>query len=119
MIEDLKIELARMPARNKSAATVPPKLSAKSINNCLTILRRMLVIARKRGLIAAVPEVEWLKVPAQEFDFLDFEEARRLLGKVDEEWSTMVLVALRTGMRMGELIALRWQDVDLVAGKIS
>ena len=107
VIEDLKIELARKPARNKSEATVPPKLSAKSINNCLTILRRMLVIARKRGLIAAVPEVDWLKVPAQEFDFLDFEEANRLLGKVDEEWSTMVLVALRTGMRMGELIALR------------
>jgi integrase len=37
----------------------------------------------------------------------------------DEEWRTMVLLALRTGMRMGELIALRWQDVDLVAGKVT
>jgi len=119
VIEDLKIEMAKKPARNKSEATVPPTLSAKSINNCLTILRRMLVIARKRGLIEAVPEVDWLKVPPQEFDFLDFEEAKRLLGKVDEEWHTMVLVALRSGMRMGELIALRWQDVDLVAGKIT
>lgn len=117
VIEDLKIELARKPARNRSETTV--KLSAKSINNCLTILRRMLVIARKRGLIEMVPDVDWLKVPPQEFDFLDFEEAKRLLGKVDEEWRTMVLVALRTGMRMGELIALRWQDVDLVAGKIT
>jgi len=40
-------------------------------------------------------------------------------GDRDEEWHTMVLVALRTGMRMSELIALRWQDVDLVAGKIT
>ena len=32
---------------------------------------------------------------------------------------TMILVALRTGMRHGELIALRWQDVDLVAGRIT
>jgi integrase len=79
----------------------------------------MLVIARKRGLIAAVPEIDWLKVPPQEFDFLDFEEADRLLAAVDVEWRTMVLVVLRTGMRMGELIALRWQDVDLVAGKIT
>jgi integrase len=65
-----------------------------------------------------VPEIDWLKVPPEEFDFLDFEEADRLLAAVDAEWRTMVLVALRTGMRMGELIALRWQDVDLVAGKV-
>jgi integrase len=58
-------------------------------------------------------------VPAQEFDFLDFEEADRLLAAVDEDWRAMVLVALRTGMRMGELIALRWQDVDLIAGRVT
>jgi integrase len=42
-----------------------------------------------------------------------------LLAAVDEDWRTMALVALRTGMRMGELIALRWQDIDLVAGKLT
>jgi integrase len=30
----------------------------------------------------------------------------------------MILLALRTGLRLGELMALRWQDVDLVAGKL-
>jgi integrase len=122
MSEDFKIALASKPARNwdKTETTEPkPTLTAKSINNVLTILRRMLVIARKRGLIANVPEVDWLKVAPQEFDFLDDEEAARLVAAVDEEWRTMVIVALRTGMRMGELIALRWQDVDLVAGKIT
>jgi hypothetical protein len=46
-----------------------------------------------------VPEIDWLKVPPEEFDFLDFEEADRLLAAVDAEWRTMVLVALRTGMQ--------------------
>lgn len=122
VIEDFKLALARKPARNASKSKPSdetPYLSAKSINNCLTILRRMLVIVRKRGLITTVPEIDWLKVPPQEFDFLDFEESDRLLRAVDDDWRTMVLVALRTGMRMGELIALRWQDVDLVAGKIT
>lgn len=34
------------------------------------------------------------------------------------EWHAMVLVALRTGMRFGELSELRWDDADLLAGKV-
>jgi integrase len=90
----------------------------KTVNNYLTTLRRLLVIARKRGLIAVVPEVEWLKAPKPEFDFLDFEEAKRIVAAANEEWRPMIVTALRTGMRQGEILGLRWQDVDLVAGRI-
>lgn len=93
-------------------------LSKKSGNNALTVLRRMLVVARKRGLIDVVPEVEWFKAPRPDFDFLDFAEAERLIAAGEGEWRTMIIVALRTGMRQGELLALRWQDVDLVAGRV-
>ncbi|MFH0899426.1 MAG: site-specific integrase [Pseudomonadota bacterium] len=106
------------------AAKLAPKtdgkvLSKKSINNHLTVLRRLLVVAKKRGLIGTVPEIEWLKVPKPDFDFLSFEEADRILdADVDSEWHTMILVALRTGMRLGELLALRWEDVDLTIGQV-
>ena len=79
----------------------------------------MLVIAYKRGIIDKVPEVEWLKSSKPEFDFFTFEEAERLLAAADGEWRTAILVALRTGMRHGEILALRWEDVDLVAGRIN
>lgn len=78
----------------------------------------MLSIARKRGLIENVPEVEWLRPPKPDFDFLTYEEAERLVKAANGEWRTMILVALRTGLRIGELRALRWQDVDLVAGRL-
>jgi integrase len=94
------------------------KLKPKTVNNVLTVLRRLLVIAKKRDLIVAVPEIEWLKAPRPQFDFLAFEEAERLLAGADPEWRPMILTALRSGMRRGELMALRWEDVDFVAGLI-
>ena len=58
-------------------------LSPKTINNCLTVLRRMLVIAYKRELLDKVPEVEWLKtLDKPEFDFFDFDEAERLVARL-------------------------------------
>ncbi len=93
-------------------------LGAKTVNNVLTVLRRMLVIARKRGVLDEVPEVEWLKTDRPEFDFFALDEAPRLVAASDGEWTTMILVALRCGLRQGELIGLRWEDVDLVAGKL-
>ena len=49
--------------------------SKKTVNNHLTVLRRLLVVAKKRELIEAVPEIEWLKAPKPDFDFLAFDEA--------------------------------------------
>jgi integrase len=55
-------------------------------------------------------------LPPQDFDFLLFEEAERLLDTADLNWKLMLTVDVKTGLRCGELRALRWDDVDLVAG---
>jgi integrase len=123
LIEDFIIALSVTPVGNRQAhpgLMLPggPTLAPKTINNILAVLHKMLVTARKRGLIAAVPEVEWLPAPDPDADFLTFDEASRLLAGSHGQWRTMILVALRTGLRLGELLALRWQDADLTAGRL-
>jgi integrase len=94
-------------------------LEKKTVNNHLTVLRRVLVVAKKRGVLQNVPEIEWLRSPKPQFDFLTFEEAERLVSAAEGEWRCMILTAQRTGLRQGELLALRWEDVDLRTGLVT
>jgi integrase len=56
--------------------------------------------------IPFIPKVKWLKVLPNKFDFLTFEEADRLIAAGEGQWRTMITVALKTGLRQGELLAL-------------
>jgi integrase len=81
----------------------------KTINNALSSLRSALSKAEEWKLIGAVPRIHWLKVPQQGFDFFSFDETAKLL----EHAPPLVVLALRTGMRVGELLAVKWSDVSL------
>jgi integrase len=106
-IEDFKNKLVLDKANGGKG------LTAKTANNILSVLRRLLVLAQKRGKLVAVPELEWLPTDPSAFDFLTFEESNDLIEATEPEFRTMVFVAARCGLRQSELLGLKWENVDL------
>jgi integrase len=53
------------------------------------------------------------KIPVHEKQALTSEQCQRLLAVLPEPVRTMVLVGILAGLRVGEILGLRWQDVDL------
>jgi len=96
----------------KSSMLNKCKLSPKSINNYLSILSRCLRSAHEWGLIKNVPRIKLLKVPPQKYDYLTERETEQLLKFAKGMWFDLILLAVRTGLRFGELIALKWEDVN-------
>lgn len=94
VIEDLTLTLSRKPARaaGEGEGDEPREtLTAKSINNALTIVRRMLVIARARADRGGAGDrlTEGARARAR---LPRLRGADRSLAVVDEDWRTMKAV---------------------------
>lgn len=86
--------------------------AAKTINVRLGTFRRMLSLAVEWDYIPKVPRFRFLKVPQETPRFLDDDECKQLLDAAEPQWRAMFLVAMRTGLRIGELRGLQWHDVN-------
>jgi len=95
-------------------------LSPKRINNILTVLNTCLKAAVEWNMIESAPRVRLLKTTPPQVDFLEEGELEQLLGNHQEvEWHAMITIAARTGMRIGELVTLMWQDIDFERSSIT
>jgi integrase len=106
-------------AIKKRYGPLPNTLRDKTINNILSCLRKLLNVAVEYEVLAGAPKVKLFKTIPPPFDFLDFEEAERLLKAADPEWKPILQLALKSGLRQGEILGLEWNDVDLIRGRIN
>lgn len=95
-----------------------------SVNGSLAVLSKLMQCAEEWGLIERGPRIKALgttPVHHLEFEWLREEEVGRLLdaARFEPKWFTFMLVALRTGMRKGEIYSLHWSEVDFAARRIT
>ena len=86
----------------------------KTVNNVLACLGKILRYAQEIDILERAPRIRLLKVDKQKFRFLDFEELDALLAaaKAEPDWYVAILLGADAGLRLGEIRALRWDDID-------
>ena len=96
-------------------------LSAKTVRNILQILSSALKLAQEQRIILTNPaEVCALpKVEQREMKTLPVEQPRSFLRKTRESGVfELYYLELATGLRRGELLGLKWVDIDLERGDL-
>jgi integrase len=98
------------------------KLSAATVKKMHVVLRRALSEAVSDGLILRNPtdgaKPPRASAPGEQIRPLDYEECSAFLEAArGERLEALYVLTVHCGLREGELLALRWEDVDLEADK--
>jgi integrase len=112
------------PPKRAGGRTSPKALSPRTVKYCYTTIRRALDTAVSWG---AVPRnvaraVDPPKVPKVEIVALKPGEIATLVDSTDaagDRLAPLYTLATDTGLRLGEVLGLRWADLDLDAGTLS
>lgn len=90
------------------------KAAASTINTRLDTLQRMLALAHEWGYLLGAPKIKRLPKDhdEEELRFLADQEHALLVECAKPQWRSMILIGLRTGLRIGELRGLQWTDVN-------
>lgn len=97
-------------------------LAGKTTSEVYGVLHQALHTAERMGMVArdVSERVDRPRVKTYEMRPLSREEANRFLAAARGHWlEPLFRLALTTGMREGELLALKWRDVDLEAHRLS
>lgn len=115
-------ELVRAAREDRPPRPVRLGHSPKTIANALVPLREMLGHAVEWGYLTANPAIGVRRPRVEsghdEMRALDADQVGRLLEHAPAEGRALLLCAVTTGLRRGELLGLRWGDVDWDAGRL-
>lgn len=97
--------------------------SPQTVKHCLGLIKRLSNFARNKRLCKPLDfKVTMPTVNNQKTEFLTDSQLKKLLEAIEQDKNPytgpMMLTALYTGMRRGEILKLEWKDVDFEQGFI-
>ena len=112
--------------RQTATQGLQERVAPATINKELRMLRAVLNKAVRWGYLAKAPEIEFLRAPEKLPVYVPPEHFAKLYRACDsvrwpgqqpypaaDWWRGLLVMAYMTGWRIGALLALRWEDVDL------
>ncbi len=101
-------------------------ISAGTVRRYTTVLRSILTLAYKLEYtdndVGSSRRIEFPKEAPTEIEVYTFEEVQEIIKALDEEpinIRALVELAIFTGMRRGEVVGLKWADIDFENQRIS
>lgn len=115
LVHQISVESVQQFRAEKQATGQSPQ----SVKHMLRLLRQMLNHAADWGYLRHNPasKVKDPRVPRREMDFLTPAEVRLLLEHIPDAWYSLILTAVTTGLRLGELLAMKWGNLDWAAAR--
>lgn len=114
-------EIGPLQVEKYKARRLKDGVTKSTTNRCLAVLRKMLTLAVEWGYLEkdAVPKIKFFPEKDNRKErFLTNEEEQRLLASASPTLRSIVIIAVNTGMRLGEILGLRWNQIDFTARRI-
>ncbi|GAB2624349.1 site-specific integrase [Kocuria himachalensis] len=115
----VRIREASVGLLDNALKSISERHGASTAKLCQTVLRQMFALAARRGAVPTNPmrDVEPVSVPRKDVQALTVPDVHELRSRATGDVLDVLDVLLATGARIGEVLAIRWQDVDLGPGK--
>lgn len=113
-IAALRITKSLADEFRRARKNLNPSIKDATVNRDLSVLRHILYWAVDEQLLAQNPlaRMKMARERRTRRQVLSIAEEHSLLGTAKDHLRTMVIAALDTGMRRGEITSQRWEDVD-------